>query len=50
MDCIQLAQKGSSGVLCDHGDELSGSVKGGEFHDELSNYKNPKKVSFYRIT
>jgi hypothetical protein len=50
MDCIQLAQEGSSCLLCDRGDELSGSIKGGEFYDELSTYKIPKKVAYYRIT
>jgi hypothetical protein len=35
---------------CEHGNEPSGSIKGGEFYDQLSDYQFFKKESVAWIT
>jgi hypothetical protein len=36
MDCICLAQNGLVPASCEYGNELSGTIKDGEFLDQLS--------------
>jgi hypothetical protein len=39
VDCIQLVQEGSNGGFCEHDNEHSGYITGGEFLGHVSDYE-----------